>query len=69
MDLTTSLKNNCNSVIVSGIVPFFDNLNNKATEFKCFIHFLHLNESKMYLNFNGVKVFAENISAFLTKFD
>ena len=30
--LTTSLKNNGNSVIVSGIVPRFDNLNNKATE-------------------------------------
>ena len=29
---TTSLKNNGNSVIVSGIVPRFDNLNNKATE-------------------------------------
>ena len=32
MDSTTSLKNNDNSVIVSGIVPCFDNLNNKATE-------------------------------------
>ena len=32
MDLTTSLKNNGNSVILSGIVPRFDNLNNKATE-------------------------------------
>ena len=41
MDLTTSLKNICNSVIVSGIVPLFDNLSNKATEFKCSIHFLH----------------------------
>ena len=29
----------------------------------------HLNESKLHLNFNGVKVFAENFSAFLTKFD
>ena len=29
----------------------------------------HLNESKLYLNFNGVKVFAEHFSAFLTKFD
>ena len=32
IDLTTSLKNNGNSVIVSGIVPHFDNLSNKATE-------------------------------------
>ena len=29
----------------------------------------HLNESKLHLNFNGVKVFAENLSAFLTKSD
>ena len=29
----------------------------------------HLNESKLHLNFNGVKVFTENVSAFLTKFD
>ena len=32
MDLTASLKNNGNLVIVPGIVPRFDNLNNKATE-------------------------------------
>ena len=32
MDLTTSLKNYGNLVIVSGIVTRFDNLNNKATE-------------------------------------
>ena len=32
MDLTTSLKKNGDSVVVSGIVPRFDNLNNKATE-------------------------------------
>ena len=88
MDLTTSLKNNGNSVIVSGIVPRFDNLNNKATEVNnrlvlmCAernIPFIshsesidsskHLNESKLHLNFNGVKVFAENFSAFLTKVD
>ena len=87
-DLTTSLKNNGNSVIVSGIVPRFDNLNNKVTEVNnrlvlmCAernIPFIshresidsskHLNESKLHLNFNGVKVFAENFSAFLTKFD
>ena len=29
----------------------------------------HLNEIKLHLNFNGVKVFAENFSASLTKFD
>ena len=29
----------------------------------------HLNESKLHLNFNGVKVFVETFSAFLTKFD
>ena len=88
MDLTTSLKNNGNSVIVSGIVPRFDNLNNKATEVNnrlvlmCAernIPFIshsesidcskHLNESKLHLNFNGVKVFVETFSAFLTKFD
>ena len=75
IDLTTSLKNNGNSVIVSGIVPRFDNLNNKATEvnkhlvLRCVernIPFIshsenvdsskHLNESKLHLNFNGVKV-------------
>ena len=32
IDLTTSLKNIDNSVIVSGIVPRFGNLNNKGTE-------------------------------------
>ena len=32
MDLTASLKNNGNLVIVPGIVARFDNLNNKATE-------------------------------------
>ena len=88
MDLTASLKNNDNSVIVSDIVPRFDSLNNKATEVNnglvlmCAernIPFIshsesidsskHRNESKLHLNFNGVKVFAENISAFLTKFD
>ena len=88
MDLTTLVKNNGNLVIVSGIVPRFHNLNNKANEVnKCLalvcaernIPFIshsetldsskHLNESKLHLNFNGVKVFAENFSAFLTKFD
>ena len=32
MDLPTSLKNSGNSVIVSGIIPRFDNSNNKATK-------------------------------------
>ena len=31
-DLATSLKNDDNTVTVSGIVPRFDDLNNKATE-------------------------------------
>ena len=73
---------------MSGIVPRFDNLNNKATGVNN--HFVlmcaernisfishsetidsskHINESKLHLNFNGVKAFAENFSAFLTKFD
>ena len=88
MDLLTSLKKNGNLVIASGIVPCFDNLNNKTTEVNnrlvlmCVernIPFIshsentdsskHLNESKLHLNFNGVKVFTENFSAFLTKFD
>ena len=87
MDLTTSLKNNGNSVIVSGMVPRFDNLNNKATEVNSHLVLMcaernipfishsefdsskHLNESKLHLNFNCVKDFAENVSAFLTKFD
>ena len=88
MGLTTSLKNNGNSVIVSGIAPRFDNLNNKATEFNKSLVLMsaernipfishsesidcskHLNESKLHLNFHGVKVFEENFSAFLTKFD
>ena len=88
IDLTASLKSNGNSVIVSGIVPRFDNLNNKATEVNIPLVLMcaernipfishsesidsskYLNESKLHLNFNGVKVFAENFSAFLTKFD
>ena len=88
MDLTISLKNNGNSVIVASILACFDNPNNKATEIDnrlvlmCAernIPFIshsesidcskHLNESKLHLNFNGVKVFAENFSALLTKFD
>ena len=85
-ELAMSLKDNDNSVIVSGIVPRNDNLNNKATEVnnclllmckKCKIQFIahsentdsskHLNESKLHLNHNGIKVFAENISVFLKK--
>ena len=73
---------------MSGSVPRFDNLNNKATQVNnrlvlmCAernIPFIshsesidsskHLNESKLHLNFNGVKVLTENFPAFLTKFD
>ena len=85
-ELATSLKDNDNSVIVSGIVPRNDSLNNKATEVNnCLllmckerkISFIahnenidsskHLNESKLHLNHNGIKVFAENLSVFLKK--
>ena len=85
-ELTMLLKDNDNSVIVSGIVPRNGNLNNKATEVNnCFslmckeqkIPFIahsenidsskHLNESKLHLNHNGIKVFAENFSIFLKK--
>ena len=88
MDLTTALQNNGNLVIVSGIVPRFDNLIYNATEVNnrlvlmCSernIPFIshseridsskHLNESKLHFNFNGLKAFAENVSAFLTKSD
>ena len=88
MNLTISLKSNDSLVIVSGIVPRFDNLNNEATEVNnrlvliCaernipFISHIesidsskHLNDNKLYLSFNDVKVFAEYFSAFLTKFD
>ena len=88
MDLTTSLKNNAKSVIMSGIIPRFDNLNNKATEVNNRLVLMcverniplishsesidsskHLIESKLHLNFDGVKDFVENFSAFLTKFD
>ena len=88
MDLTTALQNNGNLVIVSGIVPRFDNLIYNATEVNnrlvlmCSernIPFIshsgsidsskHLNESKLHFNFNSLKAFAENVSAFLTKSD
>ena len=86
IDLATSLKNDDNTVTVSGIVPRFDDLNCKATEVNCRlvlmfkernISFLshdesidpckHLNESKLHLNSNGIKIFAENFSRFLVK--
>ena len=86
IDLARSLKNDGNTVTVSGIVPSLDELNNKANEVNrrlvlmCQernILFLshdesidpskHLNESKLYLNGNGINVFAENFSGFLVK--
>ena len=84
VDLATSLKNDDNTVTVSGTVPRCDDLNNKAHEVNrrlvlmCKernISFLshdenidpskHLNESKLHLNSNGIKIFAENFSRFL----
>ena len=72
---------------MSGIVPRFDNLNNKATEVnnrlvlmcaerkilfishsESIVSSKHFNESKLHFSFNGVKVFAEYLPAFLTKF-
>ena len=86
IDLATSLKNDGNTLTVSGIAPRLDELNNKANEVNrrlvlmCKernISFLshdesiypskHLNESKLHLNSNGIKVFAENFSRFLVK--
>ena len=86
IDLATSLKNDDNTVTVSGIVPRLDDLNNKANEVNrrlvlmCKernISFLshdesidpskHLNERKLHLNSNGIKIFAENFSRFLVK--
>ena len=86
IDLAASLKNDDNTVTVSGIVPRVDDLNNKANEVNrrlvllCKernISFLshdesidpskHLNESKLHLNSNGIKIFAENFSRFLVK--
>ena len=86
IDLATSLKNDGNTVTMSGIVPRLDELDSKANEMNrrlvlmCKernISFLphdesidpskHLNESKLHLNSNGVKVFAENFSRFLVK--
>ena len=78
IDLAESLKNDCNTVTVPGIVPRLDELNNKVNEMNhqlvliCKernISFLshnesidyskHLNESKLHLNSNGIKVLAE----------
>ena len=86
IDLAISLKDDDNTVTVSGIVPRLDDLNNKANEMNrrlvlmCKernISFLshdesidpskHLNESKLHLNSNGIKIFAENFSRFLVK--
>ena len=86
LDLATSLKNDDNTVTVSGIVPRLDDLNKKANEVNrrlvlmCKernISFLShdesndpskiLNESKLHLNSNGIKIFAEKFSRFLVK--
>ena len=86
IDLATSLKNDDNTVTVSGIVPRLDDLNNKATEVNCRLVLMckernisvlshdesidpskHLNESKLHLNSNGIKIFAETFSRFLVK--
>ena len=86
IDIATSLKNDGNTVTVSGIVPRLDELNSKANEVNrrlvlmCKernISFLshdesidpskHLNESKLHINSNGIKVFAEIFSRFLVK--
>ena len=85
-ELAMTLKDNDNSVVVSGIVSRNDNLNNKATEVNNRLLLMckerkipfiahsenidsskHLNESKLHLNHNGIKVFAENFSVFLKK--
>ena len=85
-ELAMSLKDNDNSIIVSGIVPRNYNPNNKATKVNnrwlmmCKerkIPFIahsenidsrnHLNESRLHLNHNGIKVFAENFSVILKK--
>ena len=85
-DLVAALKNDGNSVTVSGIVPKLGNLNNKTNKVnRCLvpmckernISFLshddgydpskYLNESKLELDSNGIKIFAENVSRFLAK--
>ena len=86
IDLATTLKNDDNTVTVSGTVPRLDDLNNKATEVNCRLVLMckernisvlshdesidpskHLNESKLHLNSNGIKIFAETFSRFLVK--
>ena len=85
IDLATSLKNDGNTVTVSGIVPRLDDLNkenklNLRPVLMCKernILFLsheksadpskHLNESKLHLNSNVIKMFAENFPRFLVK--
>ena len=86
IDLATSLKNDGNTVTVSGIVAKLDELNNKANEVNRRLALMckewnisllsydesidpsnHLNERKLHLNSNGIKVFAENFSRFLVK--
>ena len=81
-----SLKDNGNSVIVSGIIPRNENANNKAIEVNNRLLLMckerktpfishsenidsskHLNESKLHLNHNVLKVFAENFSVYLKK--
>ena len=88
IDLATSLTNDGNSLVVLGIVPRSDDLNNKPKEVNSRlelvcgernIHFIsniesidpsiHLSEIKLHLNLNSVKVFAENFSKFLKKFN
>ena len=86
IDLAISLKNDGNTVTVSGIVRRFEELKNKANEVNrrlvlmCKernISFLshdkgidrskHLNESKLHLNSNDIKIFADNFSRFRVK--
>ena len=86
IDLATSLKNDDNTVTVSGIVPRLDDLNNKANEVSFPLELMckernisflshdesidpskHLNESKLHLNSNGIKIFAENFTRFLIR--
>ena len=76
IDLATSLKNGGNTVTVSGVVPWLDDLN-KANEVNLHLVLMcrernilllshdegidpskHVNESKLYLNSNGIKIFA-----------
>ena len=86
IDLAKSLKNDDNTVTVSGIGRSLDDFNKKANEVNrrllliCKernISFLShdesidpskcLNESKLHLNSNDIKIFTENFSRFLAK--